>query len=130
MALVKVNEATEAVLDWMVALAEQQVTKEPLPDIEVDKNGKVWLWITETPFDQQRTHWQPSNNWAQSGSIIERERLHICPDDDQWVVHKDGLVFGYGRTPLVAAMRCYITSKLGPEVEVPDELLPKETKSD
>jgi hypothetical protein len=28
----------------------------------------------------------------------------------------------YGPTPLIAAMRCYVTSKLGDEVEVPDEL--------
>jgi hypothetical protein len=27
-----------------------------------------------------------------------------------------------GPTPLVAAMRCYVASKLGDEVEVPDEL--------
>ena len=31
-----------------------------------------------------------------------------------------------GPTPLVAAMRCYVASKLGDEVEVPDELLEKE----
>jgi hypothetical protein len=28
-----------------------------------------------------------------------------------------------GPTPLTAAMRCYVASKLGDEVEVPDELL-------
>jgi hypothetical protein len=28
----------------------------------------------------------------------------------------------YGPTPLIAAMRCYVASKLGAEVEVPDEL--------
>jgi hypothetical protein len=28
----------------------------------------------------------------------------------------------YGPTPLTAAMRCYVASKLGDEVEVPDEL--------
>ena len=27
-----------------------------------------------------------------------------------------------GPTPLIAAMRCYVISKLGEEVEVPDEL--------
>lgn len=29
----------------------------------------------------------------------------------------------YGPTLLIAAMRCYVASKLGDEVEVPDELL-------
>jgi hypothetical protein len=28
-----------------------------------------------------------------------------------------------GPTPLIAAMRCYVASKLGDEVEVPEELL-------
>lgn len=28
----------------------------------------------------------------------------------------------YGPTPLIAAMRCYVASKLGEEVDVPDEL--------
>jgi hypothetical protein len=28
----------------------------------------------------------------------------------------------FGPTPLIAAMRCYVISKLGDEVEVPDEL--------
>jgi hypothetical protein len=32
------------------------------------------------------------------------------------------VVTEYGQTPLIAAMRCYVVSKLGEEVEVPDEL--------
>jgi hypothetical protein len=28
----------------------------------------------------------------------------------------------YGPTPLVAAMRCYVASRLGAEVEIPDQL--------
>jgi hypothetical protein len=31
----------------------------------------------------------------------------------------------YGPTPLVAAMRCYVASQLGDEVDVPDELVDK-----
>jgi hypothetical protein len=29
----------------------------------------------------------------------------------------------YGPTPLIAAMRCYVASKLGDEVDVPEELM-------
>jgi hypothetical protein len=29
----------------------------------------------------------------------------------------------FGHTPLVAAMRCYVASKLGDTVEVPEEIL-------
>jgi hypothetical protein len=28
----------------------------------------------------------------------------------------------YGPTPLIAAMRCYVASKIGLEVEIPEEL--------
>jgi hypothetical protein len=31
-------------------------------------------------------------------------------------------VFEYGSSPLEAAMRCYVASKLGDEVDIPDEL--------
>jgi hypothetical protein len=34
----------------------------------------------------------------------------------------------YGDTPLIAAMRCYVASKLGDEVEIPNELTEGESK--
>ena len=35
----------------------------------------------------------------------------------------DETIKAYGTTPLVAAMRCYVASKLGDEVDVPVELI-------
>ena len=70
-----------------------------------------------------------STNWAQAGAIIEREgiclscvdtmamwdaRIYV-PDEEPWQ--------GEGDTPLIAAMRCYVASKLGDEVEIPEELI-------
>ena len=34
----------------------------------------------------------------------------------------DGWVYGWGTTPLIAAMRCYVASKLGDNIELPEEL--------
>ena len=34
-----------------------------------------------------------------------------------------GMYFTYGSTPLIAMMRCFVASKLGDEVDVPEELL-------
>jgi hypothetical protein len=65
-----------------------------------------------------------STNWAQGGPIIDREMLTVGWVGDTWaavvglVEHKQ-----IGTTPLIAAMRCYVASKLGEEVEVPDGLL-------
>jgi hypothetical protein len=76
--------------------------------------------------------WDYSTNWAKGGPIIERERMDIeCWDfhsmpwkasmwwDDE---SSSGDIQMYGTTPLIAAMRCYVSSKLGDEVEIPEEL--------
>jgi hypothetical protein len=39
-----------------------------------------------------------------------------------WARGFDDGFFQKGPTPLIAAMRCYVTLKLGDEVEVPEEL--------
>jgi hypothetical protein len=43
---------------------------------------------------------------------------------NQWGANKQGIPFEcYGKTPLIAAMRCFVASKLGDEVDIPKELL-------
>ena len=74
----------------------------------------------------------PSTNWAQGGPIIEREVISLVFLGDHWVASTpnpeaklgDGRdpLEAYGPTPLIAAMRCYVSSKLGDEVELPEEL--------
>ena len=74
-----------------------------------------------------------STSWAQGGPIIEHLRGN---SDHQFRIESDGnnvhvlswpsahIYFsGYGPTLLIAALRCYVASKLGDEVEVPEELL-------
>lgn len=86
-------------------------------------------------FDDPKCTVPYSTEWEDGGPIIEQEKLgvwwatHYVDDDGQeygnhWYAETaEGLV-GYGPTPLIAAMRCYVASKLGEEVEVPDELTP------
>ena len=68
----------------------------------------------------------PSTNWAQGGPIIEREWVDLhCVNDSLWEAEcpaPGGLAMQNGPTPLIAAMRCYVASKLGDEVDVPEEL--------
>jgi hypothetical protein len=68
----------------------------------------------------------PSTDWRQGGPIIERERITIDAREhgQLWLAHsrlvgQDGIT---GPTPLIAAMRCYVASKLGDEIDVPNEL--------
>jgi hypothetical protein len=34
----------------------------------------------------------------------------------------DQTINAYGPTPLIAAMRCYVASKMGDDIELPEEL--------
>ena len=65
----------------------------------------------------------PSTDWAQGGPLIEREGITTAPDDEgEWVAHQDGQFVSFGATILIAAMRCFVASKLGDEVEIPEGL--------
>lgn len=67
---------------------------------------------------------EPSTDWSQGGPIIERELISVSSQTNghSWAA-KGAHNYSYGPTPLIAAMRCYVASKLGDEVDVPDELL-------
>jgi hypothetical protein len=116
---VKTSELQGAALDWAVAQCE--------------------YFPVRYGFDDNCPEY--STNWEQGGPIIEREKLGVW-----WATHyvdDDGVEYGNhwycetgctdenydaqhiaeGPTPLVAAMRCYVASKLGDEVEVPDEIV-------
>ena len=75
--------------------------------------------------------YSPFTGWAMFGPIIERERIQIFPHNGatEWcgvshVQREDyvALLTKDGPTPLIAAMRCYVASKLGGKVEIPEEL--------
>jgi hypothetical protein len=98
---IKVSEATPLQLDYMVGYALGLVAK---------LHGVI-------PF---------STDWSQGGPIIERECIDLQyqgGDVDVWAADIfDADCSVYGDTALVAAMRCYVVSKLGDEVDVPEEL--------
>jgi hypothetical protein len=89
-----------------------------------DAEDEARLTESGGPFYEGYT---PSTDWAQAGPIIEREGINLVRlESAQWEAWPDvGMNDQYcrGPTPLIAAMRCYVASKLGDEVDVPDELL-------
>ena len=126
----KTNELIGPALDWAVAESEGNVR------LQYDSREGLIIcnilgWI---PY-------RPSVAWAQGGPIIEREMIDLrkiynngLPNAnpyDCWkaeIIFRDGKLvagdlFAYGPTPLVAALRCYVASKLGDIVEVPENLL-------
>jgi hypothetical protein len=107
---IKTSELTGFALDWAVTKCE---TGQPL-----DRNG---------PFI---VAFKYSTDWAQGGPIIEREGINLAFQGDahDWIASawdytaQDWSLYTEGPTPLIAAMRCYCASKLGHEVDVPDEI--------
>ena len=102
----KTSELTGAALDWAV-------------------------WACEKPNDVRPY----STDWTHGGPIIEREAISIAADTagmfdtfvwfasvDDILVDAEDAIGVRGPTPLIAAMRCYVASKLGDEVDVPPAL--------
>ena len=96
----KVSEATGPALDWMVAKVIGEYKPVAVPTYSTD--------------------------WAQGGPIIEREKIgslwearNVWSASTKW---DDPSKVFYGKTKLIASMRCYVASKLGDEVEVPEGL--------
>jgi hypothetical protein len=75
-----------------------------------------------------RCVFEPSTNWAQGGPIIEREAITVSEGSPvvglEWMACDRGSThIQHGPTYLIAAMRCYVASKLGDDVSIPEELI-------
>lgn len=112
---VKVSELAGRALDWAVA-------KALFPDYLLTATCAIAAYSTD---------------WSQGGPIIEREMVKVSPNlNETWtaqirhtgdhplVAHPvlKGWTNRVGSTPLIAAMRCFVASKLGDEVDVPEAL--------
>ena len=115
---VKTNKLTGVALDHAVAKAEGRTVYQ-------SKSGR-FMTANYGEFNHRHgTPWfTPSTSWGWGGPIIEREKMRIAHNFDEhiWEAGWDCHVSGWGDTPLIAAMRCYVASKLGDEVEVSNEL--------
>lgn len=118
----KTSDLIGPTLDWAVAKCE----------------GTTHLFDAH---DVGRLHY--STDWEQGGPIIDRELSKVLRNvGGTWsaMILKDVSLTkeergtslalsrraqwnGAGLTPLIATMRCYVASKLGDTVEVPEELL-------
>jgi hypothetical protein len=114
------NELQGPALDWAVALIEHPEWKE---------QGFLEVFPHDLSFEDGASHitYTPSTDWAQGGPIIEREFICVSapmhPSTAPWFAISDSTgCKSSGPTPLIAAMRCYVASKLGDEVEIPEEL--------
>ena len=131
----KTNELTGHALDWAVAkcaglLEPRERYGKMVPSVVLDmeywSNGDPMVRLNPCPDVYYRAEYDPSTKWEHGGPIIERERINLWNEGYEWEASLYGKHIVWGETPLVAAMRCYVASKLGDEVEIPAELLTKE----
>ncbi len=119
----KTNELTGPALDWAVAKCEGWDDGEGYESTKDD-----WLMVRDGAgrFLGKDSDLAYSTDWPQGGPIIEREGMTIALDGCGWEArHYDGESEPWvlvGPTPLIAAMRCFVASQLGDEVDVPEEL--------
>ena len=127
---IKVSDAKGAALDWLVAKCDgRRMGFTPGGGLEVRGRTESGEELPEQ-WDMWMP-WHPSTDWSQGGPIIEREQINVglAANNTAWIASMAHLptsrqdkTRGYGPTPLIAAMRCYVFSKLGEEVDVPDAL--------
>lgn len=139
---VKTSDLSGTALDWAVAKCRGF---EGLDD-------DLWL-VRKGIADMPLSAYNPSTDGSQAGPIIDREYIStvFCSGDlgessNYWVATKSQQSWQYayiphndqndersisiyknevyfGPTRLIAAMRCYVASKLAAAVDVPEELL-------
>jgi hypothetical protein len=118
-------------LDWAVATCDGYTCYCPETEkILPPRKGYGWVALCDLNYQ---------SDWAQGGPIIEREGIDIqqvfggyegsfaAPVGWKAMRHVAGGAINpklfIAATPLIAAMRCFVASKLGDEVDVPDELM-------
>ena len=117
MKTIKIADLTELQLDWAVATCVGY-------SVSISESGEVII-LRECVVD----YFDPHHNWGWGGPIIERENISVgyqghlgVPLDSLWYATNRVDACGFGQTPLSAVMRSFVASRLGEEVEVPDEL--------
>lgn len=109
----KTAELTGTALDWAVAKCEGFCLN---------------LRITIDGEEQWAFH-PYSTVWNHGGPILEREKISDSWQGAVWEAVSEefgtlrSIAVEIGPTRLIAGMRCYVASKLGDEIDIPDELL-------
>lgn len=117
MTTLKTSELIDDALDWAVCVALGRT------DMRIDPDDGEML--ASDDFDY-------STEWSHGGPIIEREKINMIyrqainrmnlKISSLWIASV--VTHGAeGPTPLIAAMRCFVASKLGDTVDVPPELV-------
>lgn len=131
MVRLKTNDLTDITLDYAVAICEGYTEFHRISSHSENESQFAMMPPRREYGSIEMWELDYSKDWCHSGQIIEREKIGVYPSQSmsgEWASRPDYKKYPnqdhvYGKTPLIAAMRCYVISKLGDEVEVPVELL-------
>ena len=114
--------------------------------LELSGNSLLWAILVAEEFepyihtkitedekkDKITTHFVKSKireitiiSWSTFGHLLERENILVRREENNFLATtlKDILYSACGASYLESAMRCYVLSKLGKEIEIPNQLL-------
>jgi len=115
MRTIKVSEATDREVDWLVAV---------LQGVEVDEQNEP-IWFGDEDAFSPRLPYSPRSDWSIAGPILNKMLQDGCTigkdRNGRLSVHDwtSNVTATDDDNVLAAAMRCYIVSKLGEEADVP-----------
>lgn len=128
---VKTSDLTGAALDYAVALSvglnirSQKREGVHKPGFYAVGDAYGYIWRDYGPGGRVTGFYafNPSDCWRDGGQLIDMyvSWLHM-EAEGLWFAVSNGK-YGFGETPLLAACRSVVTSKLGDLVEVPDCLI-------
>lgn len=113
---VKTAELNGKALDWVVGKAA---------GINVGVNMERCVTLIESYAPIKMKPWEPSTDWSQCGPLIEQFNIgvgHVEGEDGWWssADYENGI---QGETPQISICRAVVASKLGDEVDIPDEMM-------
>lgn len=123
-ALVSTSSLSGEALDWAILTIKGEKIISIDGSLWVDTSvesmikGKSGLWLSHVSF---------TKNGSLSCDIIENEKIATRFDDSWSATKNDGnydskVTLAFGETMLIAAMRCYVISKIGYEMKLPTSL--------
>lgn len=96
----------------------------------IDGHEAQWLIMSHNNGDIDFSDLDYCNDWSLTGPIIEQERIATWSKFDEpnkqvvWrAQYPDTSSHTTGPSVLIAAMRCYVLSKLGEQIDIPAELM-------
>lgn len=130
---VKTSELVGLPLNWAVAKSENYDDQLRVFLDELRDYGRTQV------HDDEWTYYAPSTDWAQGGRIAECNDIGFLPTEKHRGGQAKAFVYTpsqhdlcledacshtcFGPTPLIAVCRCFVASKLGDEVDIPDDFL-------